>query len=193
VWRDGEILSRAYEHMQRGQDARLMPMIVAVVEQAKVAFSEFDKIAVTSGPGSFTGVRVGLAAARGIGLAAHKPVIGINRFALYHSQHANTGQNILVVIDSKRVDLFCQYFPLKDTAHNACLMTQEQVAGFLADHPNTLTVGDTSTPDTELTSACAKFAAQADSESSEFLPRPLYLRAPDVHLPTGKSAASIAQ
>ena len=98
--------------MERGQDARLIPMIVDLLEKLNIPFSALDKIAVTKGPGSFTGARVGLATARGIGLAASVPVVGVDRFAIYHALHKGGGQNILVVITSKRAELFCKYFSL---------------------------------------------------------------------------------
>src|SRR5271168_4937059 len=86
VWRDGKILATHAEHMERGQDQRLMPLVLEIMKKAGVTFGDLDRIAVTRGPGSFTGLRIGLAAARGIGLAANKPVIGIDRFSIFHAQ-----------------------------------------------------------------------------------------------------------
>src|SRR5215470_17052161 len=63
--------------MARGHAEALMPLIARVMDQAKVEFAELDRIAVTTGPGSFTGLRVGISAARGIALAAGKPAIGL--------------------------------------------------------------------------------------------------------------------
>ncbi len=62
--------------MQRGQAERLAPMVREVMDTAGVAFAELDRIAVTKGPGSFTGVRVGLSFARALALALQKPCIG---------------------------------------------------------------------------------------------------------------------
>jgi tRNA threonylcarbamoyladenosine biosynthesis protein TsaB len=193
VWRDGEILAHAREEMQRGQDARLMPMIIVAVAQAGLVFSSFDKIAVTRGPGSFTGIRVGLAAARGIGLTARKPVIGIDRFAIYHALHAAAGKNLLIVIESKRADLFCRFFPAGGGAHDACLMTAAQIDGFIAAHPDTLIVGDKATPGDDVATGCAMLAARADADDPATQPRPLYLRAPDVTLPDGVSGSAISR
>jgi tRNA threonylcarbamoyladenosine biosynthesis protein TsaB len=63
--------------MQRGHAEVLMPLVKRVMEHAGLAFADLDRIAVTTGPGSFTGLRVGIAAARGLGLAAAKPVVGL--------------------------------------------------------------------------------------------------------------------
>ncbi len=86
VWHDGNILASAEEPMERGQDQRLMPLILDIMKKANVTFDQLDRIAVTRGPGSFTGLRIGLAAARGIGIASGKPVIGIDRFSIFHAQ-----------------------------------------------------------------------------------------------------------
>jgi tRNA threonylcarbamoyladenosine biosynthesis protein TsaB len=183
VFKDAEALSRAQEKMQRGQDARLMPMVVSAMAQARCSFADLDRIAVTRGPGSFTGVRVGLAAARGIGLAAQKPVIGIDRFSIYTLLRGSPEKNLLVVIESKRAELFCRFFPAGQQPHEPCMMTEPEIEAFLAAHPLTEVAGDVATPDEDILLACAKLAFSADPKSPESLPRPLYLRPPDVTFP----------
>jgi len=178
VWQDGQVVAQAREPMERGQDARLLPMIVDVMAQAGCGYPDLDKVAVMRGPGSFTGVRVGLAAARGLGLAAGKPVIGIDNFSIYQSLGASAGRNLLVVINSKRAELFCRYYPCGDAAHEACLMTQEEIQAFIAAHPDTDIVGDKEEP--EALAVCALLAASIEAGNPAFLPRPLYVRAPDV-------------
>ena len=69
--------------MKRGHAEALMPLIARVMKAADVAFAALDRIAVTTGPGSFTGLRVGLSAARGIALAANKPVVGVTTLTAY--------------------------------------------------------------------------------------------------------------
>jgi tRNA threonylcarbamoyl adenosine modification protein YeaZ len=64
--------------MTRGHAEAVMPLIARVMDLADVEFAELDRIAVTTGPGSFTGLRVGISAARGIALAAGKPAIGLS-------------------------------------------------------------------------------------------------------------------
>ena len=74
---NGKVASESLP-MVRGHAEALMPLIARVMKQADMAFSALDRIAVTTGPGSFTGLRVGIAAARGIALAATKPVVGLD-------------------------------------------------------------------------------------------------------------------
>jgi tRNA threonylcarbamoyladenosine biosynthesis protein TsaB len=187
VFEDEKTLACAQENMQRGQDARLMPMIVAALAQTGRDFSDLDRVAVTRGPGSFTGVRVGLAAAHGIGLASGKPVIGIDRFSIYRALYKDPSKNLLVVIDSKRAELFCRFFHSHGQPDEPCMMTEDEIRAFLAAHPGTEVAGDIATPDDECLAACARLAQAADTQNPEFLPRPLYIRAPDVTFAAAKS------
>lgn len=72
------LLAQASEPMQRGHAERLAPMVQEVMAGAELAFADLDRLAVTIGPGSFTGMRVGLAFARGLALALGKPIIGLS-------------------------------------------------------------------------------------------------------------------
>src|SRR5215510_13856198 len=69
--------------MQRGHAEALMPLIARVMDSAAIEFKDLDRIAVTTGPGSFTGLRVGISAARGLALAAGKPAIGLTTLAAF--------------------------------------------------------------------------------------------------------------
>src|SRR5436305_8407122 len=71
------ILAHESQPMKRGHAEALMPLIARVMKTSGIAFTSLDRIAVTTGPGSFTGLRVGLSAARGIALAAAKPAAGL--------------------------------------------------------------------------------------------------------------------
>jgi tRNA threonylcarbamoyladenosine biosynthesis protein TsaB len=72
----GAMIAQESQAMKRGHAEALMPLLARVIKQAGIVFSALDRIAVTTGPGSFTGLRVGLSAARGIALAAAKPEVG---------------------------------------------------------------------------------------------------------------------
>jgi tRNA threonylcarbamoyladenosine biosynthesis protein TsaB len=76
--RDGEVLWSGQEVMARGQAERLAPFAEEAAAAAGIAFADVDRIAVTTGPGAFTGVRIGLAFARGLALALDRPCVGVS-------------------------------------------------------------------------------------------------------------------
>src|SRR5471030_2162130 len=78
-----KLIAQESQAMKRGHAEALMPLIARVIKQAGLAFTALNRIAVTTGPGSFTGLRVGLSAARGIALAASKPVVGVTTLTAY--------------------------------------------------------------------------------------------------------------
>lgn len=99
--------------MERGHTEALLPMVRTVLERASCHFTGIDAIAVTVGPGAFTGLRIGLAAARGMALAAGIPCMGITSLeavAEAIDSEERAGRALLVALDSKRADLFAQVF-----------------------------------------------------------------------------------
>jgi tRNA threonylcarbamoyladenosine biosynthesis protein TsaB len=115
LWSDGVVVSSRFREMVRGQAEALMPMVVDVMRDAQVDFAALDLIAVTIGPGSFTGLRTGLAAARGLAQARALPVIGVTTteaIALAAIRRADTGPRraVTVVLNSRRNDLYVQHF-----------------------------------------------------------------------------------
>jgi tRNA threonylcarbamoyladenosine biosynthesis protein TsaB len=96
--------------MKRGHAEALMPLIARVMKAAGVAFAALDRIAVTTGPGSFTGLRVGLSAARGIALAANKPVVGLTTLTAYAAPVVSeSGQHpVISAIDARHDHVYFQ-------------------------------------------------------------------------------------
>lgn len=129
---DGETIASALEPMTRGQSEALMPMLMGVLDQAGMSVSDVDLIAVTRGPGAFTGLRIGLAAARGLALASGIPCCGVTTtqaIAAAAIAPKNPDQTILVALDSKRADIYVQVFDVSGP-----LMDQPR-AVFLDDLP----------------------------------------------------------
>jgi tRNA threonylcarbamoyladenosine biosynthesis protein TsaB len=96
--------------MKRGHAEALMPLIARVIKESGVAFASLDRIAVTTGPGSFTGLRVGLSAARGIGLAANKPVVGLTTLTSYAAPVVSESgeQPVISAIDARHDQVYFQ-------------------------------------------------------------------------------------
>jgi tRNA threonylcarbamoyladenosine biosynthesis protein TsaB len=113
LWRDGRVVASRFEPMRRGHAERLVPMIDAVMADGAAAYAELDRLAVTLGPGGFTGVRIGLATARGLALATGRPLVGVSNFlvlAAAATAEVPPDGSLVVAIDAKRRDFYLQVF-----------------------------------------------------------------------------------
>ena len=106
----GKLIAQESQAMKRGHAEALMPLIARVIEQSGIGFAAFDRIAVTTGPGSFTGLRVGLSAARGIALAANKPVVGLPTLTAYAAPivSQNGEHPVISAIDARHDHVYLQ-------------------------------------------------------------------------------------
>jgi tRNA threonylcarbamoyladenosine biosynthesis protein TsaB len=121
---DGDDLRAArFEPMARGQTEALMPMVGAAMEDAALGYDALDLVAVTVGPGSFTGLRTGLAAARGIALGCGVALAGVTTLETVArpALASSSGRPVLAVLTTGRAELYAQRFgadgaPLDDAA-----------------------------------------------------------------------------
>lgn len=150
-WRSarGEILVReAYEERETGHAERLLPMIEDVMEGAGRRFSDLDRLAVTLGPGSFTGLRIGIATARALSLATKLPVVGMTSLAIMAARADHllgakrNGRRLTVAVDARRGHLYVESFGENagDSVSAARLLTPDMAKRELATCP-TLAVG----------------------------------------------------
>jgi tRNA threonylcarbamoyl adenosine modification protein YeaZ len=179
--------------MRRGHAEALLPLIERVMDEAGVAFSDLDRIAVTIGPGSFTGLRVGVSAARGIALAAGKPAVGVTTLAAFAAPSLilAQGKPVLSVIDARNSQFYVQAF--RDGAIDEARIVSQVEALELASSGAARIAGDgvelliaAWPPDrspvaTDASTApdigwVARLGATASADAP---PKPLYLRAPD--------------
>src|SRR5437763_2770501 len=106
----GQLIAQESISMKRGHAEALMPLIGRVIEASGIGFANLDRIAVTTGPGSFTGLRVGISAARGIALAADKPVVGVTTLTAYAAPIVNKGGEhpVIAAIDARHDHVYLQ-------------------------------------------------------------------------------------
>jgi len=108
----GGIVTSESLPMVRGHAEALLPLLQRVMHKAGVSFPDIDRVAVTTGPGSFTGLRVGIAAARGIALAAEKAAVGLSTLSAYAAPHIANDERFPVVaaIDARHGHVYLQVF-----------------------------------------------------------------------------------
>jgi tRNA threonylcarbamoyl adenosine modification protein YeaZ len=193
----GGIIASETLPMARGHAEAIMPLIARVMDLAETEFSELDRIAVTTGPGSFTGLRVGIAAARGIALASGKPAIGLSTLSGFAAQHIaeDDSTNVVAAIDARHEHVYLQIFgtggrtvvaprisPLREAVRAATTAPARVVGSaanlLVAAWPKNaeapLLVEQRTAPDIAWIARLG--AAAADGYGP---PKPLYLRAPD--------------
>ena len=103
-------LLRNSQMMERGHAEALVPLLQKTIQALDGGLKSISKIAVCVGPGSFTGLRVGLSAARALGLAAGVPVVGVTSLSAYAAPHimAGTTLSIATLIDARHGNAYCQ-------------------------------------------------------------------------------------
>ncbi|HEY2754009.1 tRNA (adenosine(37)-N6)-threonylcarbamoyltransferase complex dimerization subunit type 1 TsaB [Phenylobacterium sp.] len=190
---DGErVLGHGREVMARGHQERLAPMAQEAMAQAGLAFVRLDRIAVTLGPGSFTGLRVGIAFAKGLALALDRPAVGIGTL---EALAASADGLVFPAIDARRGQLYLQAFEDGRALMAPDAVTLEIAAARVAElsqgRPFTL-AGSGASLLADLAPAARVLAAEgADARQVARLAggrepgplKPLYLRAPDAKLP----------
>jgi tRNA threonylcarbamoyladenosine biosynthesis protein TsaB len=204
------VVARIAEKMERGQAERLMPLIAETLKQAGLVPGALDLIAVTTGPGGFTGIRIGLAAARGLALAAGIPAVGVSNFAAAAASAplaARQGRALVAAIESKREEFYLQLFaPATDEGGEGALIHPRDLQDFLPAGKLLLT-GDAALrllpwlkdrdaviapgsgpPDPSLV---ARLGLELWQKGGAPPPRPLYLRAPDTTMPHARKAPRV--
>jgi tRNA threonylcarbamoyladenosine biosynthesis protein TsaB len=178
----------------------LMPMILATLAEANLRFADLDVLAVGVGPGAFTSLRVGLAAAHGLALATGLPCLGVTSFDAVALRLREPGRARLAALDSRRAELFVQAFDehAPDPLTPPLVLPAERLAGHLP--PRSWIVGgdaaaavadaltaagidarvadDAASPDADAVAILAR-RRWCSGERPAGPPQPLYLRPPD--------------
>src|SRR5919106_2246592 len=197
----GGVIARESQAMKRGHAEALMPLIARVMKASGVAFAALDRVAATTGPGSFTGLRVGLSAARGIALAAGKPVVGVTTLTVFAAPIVSESSEhpVIAAIDARHDHVYFQVlggdggslvkpkvapiaealdaarFGAPHLVGNAAKIMAER---WPADAPPPFKINQQAAPDIAWV---AWLGAAVNPESSPA--RPYYLRAPDAKPP----------
>lgn len=176
---DGNVVAFKSENIVRGHAERLMPMVSEIRENAGIVWEDVTRIAVATGPGSFTGLRVGLAAARGLALARKIPCHGVSVFEAF-KRHFD--EPLTVAMDARRGEIWLcdDAGPRAVTVTDALTLIapDTKLAGsaapLLQQGGLSLDVlSDAPSPPIEAVGLCALEQDQAQPAT------PLYLRAPD--------------
>jgi tRNA threonylcarbamoyladenosine biosynthesis protein TsaB len=210
VWADGAIAAHERRLGDRGHAESLVPMLERVRLACGLAYADFDALAVTVGPGTFTGLRIALATARGLRIALRRPVVPVATMAAVAvaARPANAELPVLVAMDARRGALYVQEFdrhgvalaapavvPLERAASavpaGALVLagTAAEAVAAAAEARNDLILAPGrdqpgyGQPDARAVAAIAVAVASELPPGAGEPPHALYLRAPDARLP----------
>jgi tRNA threonylcarbamoyladenosine biosynthesis protein TsaB len=193
----GNVLAHIFEAMDRGHAERLAPMVDETMKQAGMAFAALDRLAVTTGPGTFTGQRVGLAFMRGLRLVLRLPLTGVTtletiaaramaetkktRAAVIHDARRQEAYLLLqdgeTIVQQPTVLLFAEAIDrIRD--FGACALAGTGAAMAAESLGDDFTLSTIRQPDALWVARLAQ-----NRPVSQTVPGPLYLRAPDAKLP----------
>lgn len=210
VMAGAQVLATTVKEMSRGQAEELMPMIEGILKESDITPPQLDLVAVSIGPGSFTGLRIGLATARGLALSLSIPCIGASTFevcAAAVDKNAIGAGKLLIAIETRRDDIYAQLFnsdltPLSDGAAMDCV----GLATLVADN-NVVVAGDGGVHAIEMLKnqggtkatlfdvgvfsgavhACTIAGSKYKPGEIVPPPQPLYLRPPEAKIPQPKN------
>jgi tRNA threonylcarbamoyladenosine biosynthesis protein TsaB len=194
---EGDSLAGETLPMTRGHAETLLPLVARVMDRAKIEFADLDRIVVTIGPGSFTGLRVGISAARGIALAASKPAVGVTTLAAFAAPHmvGDDTTPLAAVIDARHDQVYLQVFgrggrtlvapriaSIAEAIRSAASAPTRIVgsaaglvaAAWPAAEPKPKSIDERPAPDIAWVARLGVSAMEAQEP-----PKPLYLRTPD--------------
>jgi tRNA threonylcarbamoyladenosine biosynthesis protein TsaB len=182
------------QFMDRGQAEALAPMVQEAMGLAGVRFADLDRIAVTTGPGTFTGVRIGLAMARGLGVALNIPIIGITSLVAIAANETETNLPIVVAVDARAGEIyFASYDQSGHEVTAPVVIALTDARKLIPSHPVKMlgTAADlllnglgnhrhqrSDAGDLPIAENFVRLAA--NMPAPKLPPEPLYLRAPDV-------------
>lgn len=202
VLSDGRVLAHDHRDMARGHAEALAPMVEDVMRRAACAFSDVDRIGVTTGPGTFAGQRVGLAFARALALALKKPAIGVTTLDAMAAEALSRSEPswAIAAADAKRGEIYLGARNKNGTLLDPILVPLEEaparLASLVAGNGPAVTLAGTaaealalllsglSPADSLIRQPDALFVAElAAIAQAGPPPKPLYLRPPDAKLP----------
>ena len=190
-------LAEAFVPMERGHAEALAPMVQDAMAAAGLLFGDLDRIAVTTGPGTFTGVRIGLSLARGLGLSLGLPVVGLDTLSAI-AANAGGGTPVLVAADARKEEVYTALIGADGTVlRTPAVVATAHAADGIAG--GTLVLGTAAEAviaasgrndllrskagDLPAASAFAHLATTRPAPDA--MPAPLYLRAPDARPQAG--------
>ncbi len=128
---DGQLVAESFLHTAKTHSERLMPMILQLLENAGLCFADLNAVAVASGPGSFTGLRIGMATAKGIAQVRNLTLVGVNTLDALAQHGLNYNALVCPILDARKNEVY-------NAIYHSKLGKQERVSEYRAITPEDL-------------------------------------------------------
>ena len=145
IHEQGELLALAEIDEPGAHAEKLLVLVDEVFEKAGLSFGDLDAVAVSQGPGSYTGLRIGVSTAKGIAYALEIPLIGINTLqAMAASQQVAPGDYVVTVLDARRKEVYTQTFgdSLQELSSIEAVVLEEGIFDSILEKGRVYFVGD---------------------------------------------------
>ncbi len=147
VTENGKVLASAYQNTGLTHSRTLMPMVKALLENAELAAGDLDAVAVARGPGSFTGIRIGVAAAKGLAFGLDKPVVGVSTLEAMARNIAHVDGTVVCAMDARRNQIYNAVFQAENgrltrRTEDRAIALEALAAELMEDPSPKLLVGD---------------------------------------------------
>jgi N6-L-threonylcarbamoyladenine synthase len=194
------VIGEVTETIGRGHAEHLMHIVDKALAAADVALPAIERIAVTVGPGSFTGIRIGVAAARGFALSLGIPAVGVTTLEVMAAaaRRDNPGKAVLAAIDAKREEIYLQSFNADGEALDEPRALTVEQARKMADAFDGIVTGtaaarlaDLPPPERPDAFPIVLIARLGAAKPAQEKPKPLYLRGPDARPQAGYAVARV--
>ncbi|MFN7662261.1 MAG: tRNA (adenosine(37)-N6)-threonylcarbamoyltransferase complex dimerization subunit type 1 TsaB [Alphaproteobacteria bacterium] len=191
VLREDQSVVKKSLDLPYGQAGHLMGLCQEVLSTAQVTWKDLTGIVINRGPGSFTGIRGGMAAAQGFSLAGDLPLLGLTSFEIYRAL-CGENQSLVVVLETRRQDMFAAFFKAGAMEPEfARVMNEDELSFFLASHSGGSLVTNIKPLSEKIQDALYRLLEADDvlrawhfyhqHKPSVFSDEPYYLREPDIH------------
>jgi len=196
--RGGDLIGSAQIMQNKGHAESLLPMTETLLANEGLTFADIDRIAVVIGPGAYTGVRIGVAAARGLAVALKIPSVGVTGLHALAHACADSDGSILATVAGRGGTLFAQLFAGGEAQSEPAMMTLE-AARSLQKKSNAVVVGsgrvqlgiDASLTSEHMIDLASVAAIAVDLVPADAPSEPMYLRDADAII--GKPVFPIGQ